>query len=102
MPLRVVVDGKPLPEDEARALWKRFSDHMEEHKGDLGGFAKAEGFASVQPAMGDEGAELRVSRSKTQAPYRNVSKGGSGEGAGGSGKVHAKGPSRPTGKGKSR
>ena len=71
--LRVVVDGVPMPEAEARAFWKRFSDHMEANKGDLAGFAKAEGFASVHPAMGASGAELVVSRSAPQGPYRNVS-----------------------------
>lgn len=75
MALRVVVDGKPLPDEEARALWKRFSDHMETNKGDLAGFAKAEGYASIHPAMGPEGAELRASRTAPQGPYRNVSKG---------------------------
>ncbi len=95
MALRVLVDGTPLAEEESRAFWKRFSDHMETNKGDLAGFAKAEGFASVHPAMGPEGAELRASRTKTQGPYRNVSKGD-----GGSEAVHAKGPSRPTSGGK--
>jgi hypothetical protein len=91
MSLRVVVDGKPLPEEEGRALWKRFSDHMETNKGDLAGFAKAEGYASIHPAMGAEGAELRVSTSAPQGPYKNVSKGD-----GGSSTVHGKGPSGPT------
>ena len=40
-----------LPPEEARALWLRFSDWMEEHKGDLAGFAAQEGFASVRPAV---------------------------------------------------
>lgn len=101
MALRVVVDGQPLPDEEARAIWKRFSDHMETHKGDLAGFAKAEGYASAHPAMGPEGAELRLSKNSPQGPYRNVSKGD-----GGSPKVHGKGPSNPTppkrNKGKSR
>jgi hypothetical protein len=47
--LLVVVDGKPLPEPEARAIWKRFSDYMGEHPGDLAGFAAGEGFASAKP-----------------------------------------------------
>ena len=54
--LTVIVDGTPMPEEEARIFWTRFSDHMEANKGDLAGFAKAEGFASVRPAMGPEGA----------------------------------------------
>lgn len=96
MPLRVLVDGIALPEAEARALWKRFSDHMEAHKGDLAGFAQAEGFASIHPAMGADGAELRASRTQAQGPYRNVSQGD------GSSKVHRRGPSGPSGKKKSK
>ncbi len=97
MGLRVLVDGKPLPESDARALWQRFSDHMEANKGDLAGFAKAEGFASAHPAMGPEGAELRLSRSAPQGPYKNVSKGD-----GGSPKAQPRGPSPKPGKRKSR
>ena len=33
--LAVLVDGSPLPEGEAVALWDRFSRWMEEHRGDL-------------------------------------------------------------------
>ena len=47
--LAAFVDGVSLPEPEARALWERFSLYMDAHKGDLGGFARAEGFASVRP-----------------------------------------------------
>ena len=67
--LTVIVDGVPMPDEEARAFWARFSEHMEKNKGDLGGFAKAEGFASVRPAMGPEGAQLVVSRTAKQEPY---------------------------------
>ena len=72
--LQVMVDGVPMPEADARAFWKRFSAHMEAHKGDLLGFAKAEGYASVHPGMGPNGAELVVSRTKPQGPYRNVAR----------------------------
>ena len=58
-----------MPEAEARDFWARFSAHMEAHKGDLAGFAKAEGFASVKPALGPSGPQLVVSRTATQAPY---------------------------------
>lgn len=47
--LVVLVDGRPLPDDKARALWTRFSAHMDEHQGDLTGFAQQEGFSSVRP-----------------------------------------------------
>jgi hypothetical protein len=51
--LGVVVDGAALPEDEARAFWSRFSEHMEENRGDLAGFARTEGLASVHPEVRD-------------------------------------------------
>ena len=47
--LVVIVDGKTLPEGAARALWKRFSEHMDKNRSDTGGFARAEGFTSVRP-----------------------------------------------------
>jgi hypothetical protein len=72
--LSVVVDGVPMPDAEARELWKRFSAHMDAHKGDLLGFAKAEGYASVHPGMGPDGPQLIVSRTKPQGPYRNAAR----------------------------
>lgn len=72
MSLVVLVDGVPMPEGDAREFWKRFSAHMDAHKGDLAGFAKVEGFASVHPVMGPEGAELHVSRNAPQQPYVNA------------------------------
>jgi len=74
--LGVVVDGQPMPEGEAREFWARFSAYMEEHKGDLAGFAKQEGFASVHPAMKDGAAVLLASRTSAQRPYAPVDKGG--------------------------
>ena len=76
------VDGELLPEAEAKALWARFSTHMESNRGDLLGFAKAEGFASVQPAVEGGKPLLVASRSAPQGPYVSVassegSKGGS-------------------------
>ena len=47
--LVVLVDGRPLPDDEARAMWVRFSAWMDEHRGDFDGFAKSEGFVSARP-----------------------------------------------------
>ncbi len=75
MALEVIVDGVPLPEGEARAFWQRFSAHMDEHKGDLAGFAIKEGFASVVPETGKTGARLRVSRSTPQPAYANAKSG---------------------------
>ena len=73
--LAVLVDGVPMADAEARAFWERFSAHMDLHKGDLGGFAKAEGFASVKPALGPDGPQLLVSRTGAQAPYANAKAG---------------------------
>lgn len=72
MSLRVLIDGVALPEEEARAFWSRFSDYMEEHKGDLKGFANQEGLMSVQPKTSSEGALLVGSRSAAQTPYANA------------------------------
>ena len=49
--LTVIVDGRRVPEDEARALWMRFSAHMDAHRGDFEGFAAAEGYASAAVAV---------------------------------------------------
>jgi hypothetical protein len=47
--LAVLVDGTPLDPEAARALWTEFSAHMDEHRGDMAGFAKKKGFSSVAP-----------------------------------------------------
>jgi hypothetical protein len=70
--LAVVVDGVSLGDEEARALWARFSAHMEAHKGDLAGFAKSEGFASVHPEMHDGRAVLVASKDAPQRAYGNA------------------------------
>jgi hypothetical protein len=67
--LRVVVDGKPLPDAEARAFWQRFSHWMDAHVGDLAGFAKTEGLASVVPEMDAGTPVLVASRTAPQRPY---------------------------------
>jgi hypothetical protein len=46
--LVVLLDGRPLPEPEARAIWTRFSEHMGEHQGDTTGFAAREGLADAK------------------------------------------------------
>jgi len=71
----VYVDGAALPEEEARAMWRRFSDFMEEHKGDLAGFAAAEGFASVHPAVENGKPVLHASKTSAQRPYASVTTG---------------------------
>jgi len=102
--LGVLVDGTPLLEEEAYALWDRFSLWMEDHRGDLAGFAAQEGFASVHPGVDGDKPVLRASRSAAQKPYAAVreeekraeSAGGDrgSRGAGGS-PARQGGPSRP-------
>jgi hypothetical protein len=70
--LKVLVDGAPLPEAEARGFWGRFSAYLDAHKGDLAGFAKSEGFASVHPETHDGLPVLVVSRTAPQRPYKNA------------------------------
>lgn len=70
--LHVKVDGAAMPEAEARAFWQRFSDWMEEHKGDLAGFAAKEGFASVHPSVENGKPVLLVSKKAPQKPYAPV------------------------------
>lgn len=70
--LAVKVDGELLPGAEAKALWARFSAHMGSNRGDLLGFAKAEGFASVQPAVEGGRPLLVASRTTPQGPYVSV------------------------------
>ena len=70
--LAVLVDGAPLPEAEAVALWDRFSHWMEEHRGDLAGFASQEGYASVHPGVDGDRPVLRASKSAGQRPYAPV------------------------------
>lgn len=47
--LVALVDGVALPEAESAALWHAFSEHMDQHQGDMAGFARARGYASVKP-----------------------------------------------------
>lgn len=86
--LVVRVDGEAMPEPEARAFWERFSAWMEEHKGDLGGFAASEGFASVHPGVEDGRPVLVASRKDPQRAYAPVNARGT-PGGGGS-------PTRPS------
>ena len=72
--LRVLIDGKALPDEEAIAFWKRFSSWMDAHPSDLKGFAKAEGFSSVTPEMHAGAPVLVASRSAPQKPYTSAPK----------------------------
>jgi hypothetical protein len=83
--LAVVVDGVPLPPNEAHALWRRFSEWMEEHRGDLAGFAAREGFKSIHPAVEGGRPVLRASHVEAQRPYTSAAR---ATGHGGSGGRH--------------
>lgn len=70
--LAVLVDGAPMEEKEALAFWERFSAWMDEHRGDLAGFAAQEGYASVHPGVLGDRPVLRASKSAEQRPYATV------------------------------
>jgi hypothetical protein len=78
--LSVLVDGVALPEGEAVALWDRFSRYMEEHRGDLAGFAAQEGYASVHPGVDGDRPVLRASKKEAQRPYAPVGAKPTGDG----------------------
>jgi hypothetical protein len=67
--LAVLVDGLPLPDDEAHAFWERYSAWMQEHRADLAGFASIEGLESVHPEMHSGRAVLVASRKAPQRAY---------------------------------
>jgi hypothetical protein len=46
--LAVLRDGVDLPEEQARALWRAFSEHLDRNAGDVEGFARAHGFVGVR------------------------------------------------------
>jgi hypothetical protein len=65
--LAALVDGAALGEDDARALWVAFSEHMDEHRGDMAGFARARGWHEVAPEY-REGQAVLVVRTTPAAP----------------------------------
>jgi hypothetical protein len=92
MALAVYLDGAPMAEPDARALWQRFSDWMESNRGDLAGFAAKEGFASVHPGVENGRPVLYASKTEGQRPYAAVGAATGGQGgAGGSGGRHEPG-----------
>lgn len=93
--LAVLVDGVALPDDQARELWERFSTWMEEHRGDLAGFAAREGFASIHPGVDGGRPVLLASKTAAQRPYAPATAVASrpGGGSGGSAGRH-EGPRR--------
>ena len=56
--LAALVDGTALEPEAARALWTEFSAHMDEHQGDMAGFAKKKGWQSVAPEFREGKAVL--------------------------------------------
>ena len=63
----MIRDGIELPEDQARALWRAFSDHMDRNREDLDGFASAHGFATVK-AEHRRGTAVLVVKSLASIP----------------------------------
>jgi hypothetical protein len=90
--MRALRDGKALEPDDARELWAHFSSWMDEHPGDLAGFAAALGVTSVRPALDGGGAVLLVSTTEAQAAYGNATRLGP---AAGKGKKREKGAAPP-------
>lgn len=97
--LAASIDGAPLPEEEARDLWTRFSRYMDEHRGDTAGFARESGYVSVTPTF-ERGQALLVVRT-TEAPPEKPASPGAGKPAprGGGGKPVPRGGGRPTPRG---
>jgi hypothetical protein len=89
--LKVIVDGTAMPEEDARAFWKRFSAHLEANRGDLAGFAAAEGYASVHPETVDGVPVLIVSKTAPQRAYANAPRRQSEQAPSGSGAHHLPG-----------
>jgi hypothetical protein len=61
------VDGAALFDEDARALWTSFSAHMDEHQGDIAGFARARGFTRVTPQY-EKGQAVLVAWTKEPPP----------------------------------
>lgn len=70
--MRARRDGVDLEPADARELWEHFSHWMDEHPGDLAGFAAALGVKSVRPALDARGPVLVVSTTEAQAAYANA------------------------------
>jgi hypothetical protein len=70
--LRVLVDGVALPDETARAFWKRYSAWLDERAGDLAGFAASEGLSSVHPEMHGGAPVLSASHTAPQRAYSSA------------------------------
>jgi hypothetical protein len=90
--LAALVDGVPLSEEAARDLWTRFSEHMGEHKGDMEGFARKNGYTAIAPEF-RAGRAVLVAYTTAPPPAPPPAKGkpaGGGHGASGRGRRKAK------------
>ena len=56
--LAVIVDGSPLPEEEARTFWARFSEYMDAHAGDLSRVRPKRGLRERAPRSAKRGGGL--------------------------------------------
>ncbi|HEY4117707.1 MAG TPA: hypothetical protein VGM56_07625 [Byssovorax sp.] len=61
--LAVTIDGAPLDDDAARALWEAFSAWMDARANDMAGFAADRGYASVAPTY-ERGRAVLVIKTK--------------------------------------
>ncbi|GAC1584499.1 MAG: hypothetical protein NVS3B20_27420 [Polyangiales bacterium] len=66
--LSVIRDGIELPEEQARALWRAYSEHMDRQAHDVDGFARDHGFAVVKAEHRRGKAVLVVSSSASVPP----------------------------------
>ncbi|AUX39191.1 uncharacterized protein SOCE26_005730 [Sorangium cellulosum] len=95
--LAASIDGAPLPDEEARDLWTRFSRYMDEHRGDMAGFARENGYVSVTPTF-DRGRALLVVRTTEAPPEKPAPRTGGGTPpprAGGGGSAPRAGGNKP-------
>ena len=60
-----VIDGVPLSEDDAKALWREFSEHMDANRGDMAGFATKKGWFAIAPEYRDGKVVLVVRTTAT-------------------------------------
>lgn len=66
--LSVVVDGRPLADDEAKPMWARFSAHMDANQGDFDGFARSAGFVSARVSVMNGTPTLTLSSTNAPPP----------------------------------
>jgi hypothetical protein len=71
--LAVMIDGQLMAEEEGRALFREFSEHMDVNRGDMAGFAKKKGWASVLPEYQKGKAVLVVWTTAAPSPAQRHS-----------------------------